>query len=359
MVLYFVYNLSGYSGAAQQALLLAKTLNIESVIINVTNSLSENYYQDDDVVVINWDKKKIINSVKRLMPYLLNKKVDICHFHGMFVCFMAVCLLMRKKIILKTTLLGDDDFDTLSGKKWWILKKYILNCIYKNIVLSDDLFRINAKYIDRKKIIKTRNGVRITDKCPELEEKKNIFCFVGLICKRKCVYESILYYIKHFSYLNNSIMYIIGPHFLENNNEVDVGYVEECKCLVERSSHKNKIIFTGQLSFIETNNILRMAKGLLFFSNNEGMPNVVLEAMSNNCIPITSEIGGVAYEMFEDRVSGFIVKNIDQQIKLEDIDAVIKNKSAYFNVKKNNDIRMISVLYENIYTEKEVYNGGH
>lgn len=37
------------------------------------------------------------------------------------------------------------------------------------------------------------------------------------------------------------------------------------------------------------------------------MPNVVLEAMANNCVPITSEMDGV---IFEDKKQGFIWENL-------------------------------------------------
>jgi len=60
------------------------------------------------------------------------------------------------------------------------------------------------------------------------------------------------------------------------------------------------VIFTGKLSKDKTYDIYKKSVALLFFSKKEGMPNVLLEAMAHNCIPIVSDIYEVSKEIIGD-----------------------------------------------------------
>ena len=183
---------------------------------------------------------------------------------------------------------------------------------------------INSKYIDNSKIELIPNGVLMAENCPTLKEKENAFCFVGLVCERKKTYESIKYFIDNYSQDITTKMYVVGPYKnMQNNHEFSDEYVNKCFELIKNNALENRVIFTDRVSKEETQNIFKKSKALLFFSDKEGMPNVVLEAMANNCVPITSEMDGVIREIFEDKKQGFILDGDFEKINISLIDRAL------------------------------------
>jgi glycosyltransferase involved in cell wall biosynthesis len=281
--------------------------------------------------------------------YTLKYKINIYHFHGFFKSGIFIGSLLKKKMILKTTLIGNDDFDTFASKKSWDIKYFFIKNIYKNIVLSNKLKKINSKYVDISKIELIPNGVLLPKKSPIFEEKENAFCFVGLVCERKRTYESIKYFIDNYSKEKNSKMYVVGPYRnIKNNHEFSNEYVAKCFELIKNNNLEKRIIFTDLLSKEETQNIYKKSKALLFFSKKEGMPNVVLEAMANNCIPIVSELDGVMKEIFTNKVEGFIINNYET-VFIEQIENLLKNKMPYKLIQKKFSIEIIARRYKKLY----------
>ena len=207
MIAYFVHNLDSYSGAAQQALLLAKNMQRNVLFFNHNNKTFRRYKYSNFIEIIDLPQSKLFI----ILFFTLKYKIKIFHFHGSFNVGMFLGTILQKKMILKTTLLGDDDFDTFASKKSWKVRYFLIKHIYKNIVLSKKLKEINSKYIDSSKIELIPNGVFLAENCPTLQEKENSFCFVGLVCERKKTYESIKYFIDNYSCNTTTKMYVVGP----------------------------------------------------------------------------------------------------------------------------------------------------
>jgi glycosyltransferase involved in cell wall biosynthesis len=352
MIAYFVYHLDSYSGAAQQALLLAKEIKQKVIIFNHTDKKYKRYKENDLITIIDLPKNNFSKVGILIILYTLKYNIKIYHLHGFFKIGLIIGKLLQRKIILKTTLLDNDDFDTFKNKKGWLLNSFLFKSIYKNIVLSEKIKGINAKYLKPQQIELIPNGVTMPEACPALEEKENDFCFIGIVCKRKRTYESILYFIKHFSYIKNSMLYIVGPcRTPSNNSEYDKEYVNKCFTLVKDYKLQDRIIFTDLITKQETHNILRSAKALLFFSDKEGMPNAVLEALSYNCVPITGELDGVMREIIEDRKHGFILNQSLPKIEYREIDKLIKNKTPYLLALNKFSINNIGKKYVSLYAE--------
>lgn len=351
MIAYFVYKLDSYSGAAQQALLLAKTVNKKILIFNTNHGNYKNYSINDLIEVVDLPS----SSLKRFFIILyktITKNITTYHYHGFFTIAFILGFVLKRKMILKTTLLGDDDFDSLSKKKLWGIKHYILKRISLNIVLSKKNKEINSKFIDASKIKLIPNGVSLQDNLKSVNEKQQNFCYVGLVCERKRTYKSILYFIENYSHINDAVLNIVGPYKdVKDNPEFDENYVKKCFNLVKESGIGKRINFVGLVSKKETQNILNNSKALLFFSSKEGLPNVVLEAMSNNCVPITSELDGVIAEIFNDREEGFILSDSFEKINIDLIDSIVEKKLPYLIMKNKYDINIIAdkyrLLYEN------------
>lgn len=349
MIAYFVHNLDSYSGAAQQALLLAKHMNKNILFFNHNNKAFKKYKHNQLIEIIDLPQNRLMQ-LFIIIFFTLKYKINIYHFHGSFNIGMFLGTILRKKMLLKTTLLGDDDFDTFALKRSWKIRYFLIKNICKNIVLSNKLKGINSKYIDSSKIELIPNGVLMAENCPIPEEKENAFCFVGLVCERKRTYESIKYFIDNYSQDETSKMYIVGPYKnMKDNNEFSDEYVKKCFKLIKENNLTDKVIFTGRVSKEETQSIFKKSKALLFFSDKEGMPNVVLESMANNCVPITSELDGVIREIFEDKKQGFILNDYFENVSVYDIENMIDEQAPFLLMKGKFSIDVISNMYRGIY----------
>jgi len=349
MIAYFVHNLDSYSGAAQQALLLAKHMKRDILFFNHNNKTFQKYKHNQFIEIIDLPQNRFFQALIILF-FTLKYSIRIYHFHGSFNVGMFIGTILRKKMILKTTLLGDDDFDTFASKRSWKIRYFSIKHIYKNIVLSKKLKEINSKYIDNSKIELIPNGVLLAENCPTLEEKENAFCFVGLVCERKKTYESIKYFIENYAEDTTSKMYVVGPYKnIQNNHEFSVEYVAKCFDLIKSNALENRVIFIDRVSKEETQSIFKKSKVLLFFSDKEGMPNVVLEAMANNCVPITSEMDRVIREIFENKKQGFILDGDFEKVDISLINELIENRVAYLHVRDRFGIDVIAGKYRGIY----------
>lgn len=352
MIAYFVFNLDTHSGAAQQALLLARNINHHVLIFNYNSKTpyKKKYRITDHIEAIDMPNSMILATFIAFI-YTLKYGIKIYHLHGGFPNFQLLGILLARKNIVKTTLMGSDDFDTLSKKKKWKVWHFLFQRVSKNIVLSNKMSEVNSKYINSNKIVKISNGVLLPEICPTLLDKENSFCFVGTVCERKRTYESIEYFINNYSNIPETKMYIIGPYQKINSNyEFNDEYVSNCLSLVVKHNLIERIIFTDRVSKDETLEYLSRCKGLLFFSDKEGMPNVVLEAMANNCVPIVSDMDGVTSEIFDNSIGGFILDDFKTKISIEKIENLIKSQSPYLTIQKSS-IKNIAQKYNTLYSE--------
>lgn len=347
MIAYFVYNLNKYSGASQQALLLAKEMNTPVVIFNhEKKSKFSKSRINKNLELINLPNSRFLALVF-MVYFIILRKIKIIHLHGFLKHGILLGFILRKKVILKTTLMDSDDFRTLYEKaKIKKLMSFLFNNIDINICLTKQLLHRNREYICQKKIRVIPNGVEI----PELTltVKENIFCCVGLVCERKGTYESIEFFLKNYLNLPASIMYVIGP--LEGLNESNHRYVERCYSLIASYNAEDKVIFTGNLNKLEVQGYYKISKALLFFSKKEGMPNVVLEAMANNCLPITTGIDGVVKEILGcDLNDKLTLKSTDHVIDIDVIDHIVFSEAVLIRAKTNFYIQKICLKYKELY----------
>lgn len=349
MIAYFVYNLNFYSGASQQALLLAKTLNQPLVIFNhEKNRKVCSQKIGESIRVVNLPNNKVF-SLFTLIYYMFVLRVSLVHLHGFFKHGILLGKLFRAKIILKTTLMNSDDFETLcANARYRSMFRYLVSKIDINICLTDQLKEKNERYINSKKIRVIPNGVELP--IYTQEKKENIFCFVGLVCERKGAYESIKYFLKNYISLPDSKMYVIGP--TNGLCESDKDYIERCLDLIKSHNAQDRVVLTGNLLKQEVQMHLNLSKALLFFSRNEGMPNVVLEAMAYNCLPITTGLDGVMERILGSYLSDYLVlDNFDSVVDVSLIDEILAKRTVANRVSEEYSITSISFLYSRLYEE--------
>lgn len=75
------------------------------------------------------------------------------------------------------------------------------------------------------------------------------------------------------------------------------------------SGVRDNFQFLGYKSNSEVLELMRASKFLLFTSNYEGLPNVLLESMSQGLIPISVRLPGITDTIIDDKRNGFLVDN--------------------------------------------------
>lgn len=347
-IYFFVYNLGGYSGAALQALNLAKHLPHNITILNIGEAYTEKTQKN--VSVVNLPKQQIwrfISILHRLVFY----RPNIIHFHGQFLGAMGLARVLSINYVLKTTLMGDDDFDSLRKTRLAKLRLWLSTQCNFNIVLSEQLRTINAKFYPESKIQVIHNGTHTPEHCPKLENKGNLFFFCGVISERKNTLKAIQVFHENYSNLPNAHLYIIGPvSNFELNRDFNSEYMSKCINYIEQNALQEKTTFTGLLTQAEVTEIAAKCKALLFFSNSEGMPNVVIEAMAQNCVPIISSMHGVGHELTQGSV-GYVLEDSNPPL-IDSIDNLILDCKPYHRASSKYSLettaKLVAELYESV-----------
>ncbi len=329
-IAYFVSNLSNYSGASFQAMALAKNLPQDCTVYFFNKPSSSGYrgpYQIDSFTIVDLPDSRFLQILISIY-FSLKWKIEIMHMHGFSLAAIVASIILHCKSILKTTLIGYDDFETWSKSTAGRLKIYFLKFVDVNVALTRRSYDINSKYSRNVVVKKIPNGINLP--AVLTTEKDNIFCIVGIIHQRKRTLEAIQYFIDNYAYHGKSMLYIVGPLVNDDNlDEFSDAYINRCRKLVYGNQLEAKVKFTGKLPQEEVQKIYHKSMGLIFFSSAEGMPNVVLEALGNNCVPIMTDLDGDAYDIIEDDIEGFIIKEFTKSIPLGDIQKLLKSGNVY------------------------------
>lgn len=345
-ILFFVNNAHTYSGAAFQAINLAKFLKHDICIVNSGSMASRT--NQDELKIINLNKNLFLKFIQ-LILMLSSPSVRAVHFHGHFLLPMFVAWLMKKKYLIKTTLMGTDDFLSLNNSKFGAARLFLSRRATVNIALSQKLKSINQKLAPELIIKVIPNGVILPEFQLGVGDKKNWFYYCGAVSRRKNTLAAIEYFHINYAQIEGSILYVIGPiQDYGGGADFDNTYVLECHNYVDSNGLIEKVIFTGFLADTKIREISKKCKALIFFSSFEGMPNVVLEAMAMNCVPIISDMHGVAFEILGD----YLYKKIlGQNLSLKEIDELIEENTIRQRVVNNFEMKKITERYEFLYTQ--------
>lgn len=348
MILHIVRNYDNYSGAAFQALRLVSSLKEKKVNIAVLNISSRtdvdfidkqlNCYSVNSKAILTWNVIKLLISA------------DVVHFHGLVTVPFFLSLLLGKKVLLKSTLLGEDDFDSLKSRfgkfPIWVIGKLL----WRNNALARNIYDINSKYIDIKSIEIIPNGVDMP--LQYSKKKQNTFLFVGAIVERKQPHLSVEFFNKYLANLPGACLVVIGPDDI-NESPDDKNYREQVFFPALNNS-VGDVKFLGRLDKNCLSEFYAEAKGLLFFSKREGMPNVVLEAMANNCLPITTSISGAMYDITGNtKLEKFIIDDVKSvNFSIEEVNMLIRDGVPREIVEEKFSFDGIAKSYIKIYSEQ-------
>jgi glycosyltransferase involved in cell wall biosynthesis len=207
--------------------------------------------------------------------------------------------LSRAKVVLH--LHGSEFKDFYQNSRAKKLISYTFNKADVVIVLSDSWKEFIQSISTNSNIIVINNYVEEIEKTPVVSQEKIRFLFLGAIGKRKGVFDLI------DAFDNISSKYDV---------ELLIGGNDDNNILPQKISSvasNGNIQFLGWIGYQDKTNLLNSCDCLVLPSYNEGLPMVILEAMSAKIPVISTPVGGIP-EVITDHENGLLVTpgNVDE-----------------------------------------------
>lgn len=305
-----------YSGSALQAITLAKKLrnkgvDVEFLTVN-HDALSEiDTVENFKVFRIKEGNGKFgeILLWRNMRDLLIKKKAefDIIHSHGAYLRNSFVGPLSKmigKKSLIKVSLADNDLHGIGTGKSGWLHKRFI-SMVDRYVSISREITsELNRYGFSKEKIREIPNGVdgerfypvsseekAVLRKKTGLPENGLMLLYVGVVDERK----NVKWLIEVWDKINHDypgFVVVVGPVSREDR---DMSLYKRLKDY--ENTLKGKLFFIRYADRIE--DFYRMADIFVLPSMNEGMPNVILEAMSTGLPCLANRVSGV-----EDIING-------------------------------------------------------
>jgi len=249
--------------------------------------------------------------------FVKNKsKFDIVHLHGFSSRSALIVIFSKffgKKVILKMSSFGHDDFDSVEKNRLLNYCYSLIDC-YIGIapIFDKDYLKISGKYH------RITNGVdtKLFSPVESISEKKalrirlglpssiNLILFIGHFSREKSAIDLLDAWLKLQNKQNSfqSGIVFIGSTD-ENNFEVEAEVVRNIKTKAEKFIN-NRIFFIEKTNRIEE--YFQAVDLYVLSSTREGMPNTLLESMSCALPAISSNLHGITDWVIKDGFNGFL-----------------------------------------------------
>ena len=270
-----------YGGSSQVAIDLAcglKSKGNKITVITIWNIANEKYCEmlkRQNIELKSCNKKNRFDffCYKRLKKILQEGNFDLINTHlsSLFYCCLAKPL---AKVVHTIHSLPNLDIPKFY---YMIIKKWAIKTHACFVACSDAVFNKAVCYLKQQDVRLIKNGFDCDASCVERGVKKTIdFIYVGRLVKMKNVKDLI----NAFNVINkgnNHTLYIVG----EGNEKENLEHL--CK-------ENNSIYFAGGVDNVFE--YLHRAKVFCLFSDYEGAPICLLEAMSCGLPAVCSDIDG-------------------------------------------------------------------
>ena len=252
----------------------------------------------------------IISLLWNLIKY--RKAYDLLHFHVLWWGGLLAATWANKQRIptlYQSVLLNSDTPSPILKQKQGRLKERLLRNFSLILSISDALAQ---DYYDhgysKDQVITLMNSVDTNLFHPLVSQEENrnlrgkydlpldasILLFTGSIIQRKGVDILIKSFCDAYQHFPDLYLLLIGPKSRQENPSLDETYVKELQKRIEEGGFCNQVKFTG---LIKDRNMIadlyQAADMFVFPSRNEGLPNVVLEAMACGLPVIVSDLPGL------------------------------------------------------------------
>ena len=372
ILMYASYFPPHYSGAAKQAIALAKQLrnkghHIEFATICRSNEAFEDHHDGFKVwrLDIGQGKHQEVLFWWNFFKFLYRRKndFDILHSHGSYYLNSFIGPLGRLfgiKTVIKSSLANNDLAGAGHGLAGW-LHLFFLKQIHAYIAISKELQKeFEVLRLPAEKIFFLPNGVDTSRFYPlppaakstkrkalHLHPEKPIALYVGVLDKRKNIGWLIKEWVDNNGFGTGAVLLVIGP---QSREDKDGSYFASLNIMVEENSALVKM--SGHTNTIE--DYFQAADFFILPSQNEGMPNVLLEAMAAGLPCITTAISGCSDIIVEGK-NGFIFSlNEGNSLRyaLEKLFGSSRDElalSARKKAERQFSLTSLSVKYESLY----------
>lgn len=373
ILMYATYFPPHYSGAAKQAIALAKQLknkghHIEFITVRRPNEAIKDHHEGFKVwrIKMGQGKHQELHFWWNFFKFLYKRKndFDILHSHGAYYFNSVIGPLGRlfgMKSVIKTSLANNDLAGAghgLSGR----LHLFFLKQIDAYIAISRELQKeFKALNLPAAKIFFFPNGVDThrffplptaaknkKKKALNLPPRRPIALNVGVLGKRKNIGWLIKEWINNNGFDTGALLLAIGP---QSREDEDGSFFDSLNNMVKENSTLVQIL--GHTNAIE--NYFQAADFFILPSQNEGMPNVVLEAMAAGLPCITTAVSGCT-DLIREGKNGFIFSPTEEnslQHALQQLFASSRDElenSARKKVERQFSLSSLSGKYESLYS---------
>jgi glycosyltransferase involved in cell wall biosynthesis len=333
-----------FSGAGLQTLTLAKELSKQGVqyfFVTVDNTGLPRYdsHQGFDIYRIAEGPKKhgefllwwnLYRTLRRL-----RHRFDIIHASGSTYRNSAVGIIgkaLGKKSLTLVSMAHNDLYD-IGRTRVGIVHKYLLGYVDRYVSLSSQITdELKELPLDHKKAVEIPQGVNTERFCiadaPERARlrrelslpERPIALYTGVFDSRKNVEWLVHTWIKHCEKFRDWCLLLVGP---TSRDQRDAGLRERLIAAVQAAHLEKDILFRDFSAVPE--NYYRCADLFVLPSRNEGLPNVVLEAMSCGLPCVVTRVSG-ATDLVEPGISGMLFDVNDDRTFIDAMSPLIDNR---------------------------------
>ena len=372
ILMYSTYFPPHYSGAAKQAIALAKKLHarghhIEFATLRREGETFEDSYDSFKVWRLSNGRGKHREFVFwwNFFRFFYSRRKDfnILHSHGAYYYNSIVGplgRLFRKKSLMKISLANND----LAGLGQGISGKIhhsFLEMVDACVVISRDLQKeVDELRFPSSKVFMLPNCVD-TDRfrpptyLEKLEKKKmfglsakqSITLTVGVFDKRKNIGWLIDKWVEHQGFGTGALLMAVGP---QSREDKDGNFLRGLKQLA--ANHPDLIKIYDHVENIE--DFYQVVDFFILPSTGEGMPNVVLEAMASGLPCITTRVSGCS-DLVDEGVNGFMFQADDAQELHSALSNMLTSDHDHFShaarkkVEHNFSLQALALAYEDLY----------
>lgn len=234
---------------------------------------------------------------------------DILHFHvlwwgGLFACTWAKW--NRIPTIYQSVLLGSDTPKGVINQRQGRFKEKLLKNFSAILAISDALAEEYLEYgFPGEKVFTLMNSVDMDVFHPvisqgaknalrkkfNLPQDATILIFAGSLIERKGVDILLQAFVEATKQKKNLYLLLVGPRSNRENPSIDEEFIEGLEKRIRFNELQDKVNFTGLVGDRERlADFYRSADIFVFPSRNEGLGNVVLEAMATGLPVLTSDL---------------------------------------------------------------------
>ena len=232
---------------------------------------------------------------------------DLIHYHILWWGSLVSARIMNKKPSLyQSVLLGADTPGSILKERFGRAKLNLLKRFSSIVTISEALtddYLFNGFSPERVHTIMNSVDTEIFKPIPSLQIKqefrfkhqlpsdKKILIFVGSVIHRKGVDILIESFIEAQKKQEELFLVIVGPHKITDNPSIDENFVKMLEDKINQENIRSKVLFMGLVKNRQDLAEIYQASDIFVFpSRQEGLGNVVLEAMACGLPVIVSDL---------------------------------------------------------------------